>query len=156
MPLTHKLETIITNKPMPLLFGTPRNLQSFNFGLRNFILEMLTLRILAKRYSNTRGIMPRFSLGNLSRLSISPSIVCVFPLPVWEKQHTHNKFAHKTQFPILIQHHHSTKALENYYQAKPLPSNPCFTTQQQQKQDDDDDDNSTASQRSQKRLIIDF
>jgi hypothetical protein len=46
--------------------------------------------------------------------------------------------------------------LENFYQANPLPSNPCFTTQQQQKQDDDDDDNSTASQRSQKHLIIDF
>jgi hypothetical protein len=39
-----------------------------------------------------------------------------------EKQHTYNKYANKTQFPILIQHHHPTKALENYYWANLFPA----------------------------------
>jgi hypothetical protein len=47
--------------------------------------QMITLRILAKRYSKTRGVMPRLSLGLFSRFSMSPSIVCVLPLPVCNK-----------------------------------------------------------------------
>lgn len=42
-----------------------------------------TFRIFAKRYSNTRGVIPRFSLGRCSRSTVSPSIVWVFPLPVY-------------------------------------------------------------------------
>jgi hypothetical protein len=47
--------------------------------------QMITLRILAKRYSKIRGVMPRLSLGLFSRCSMSPSIVCVLPLPVCNK-----------------------------------------------------------------------
>jgi hypothetical protein len=47
--------------------------------------QMITLQILAKRYSKTRGVMPRLSLGLFSRFSMSPSIVCVLPLPVCKK-----------------------------------------------------------------------
>ena len=39
--------------------------------------------ILENKYSKTRGVMPLLSLGRWSVPSSSPSIVNVFPLPVW-------------------------------------------------------------------------
>lgn len=42
----------------------------------------ITAWILANKNSNMRGVIPRCGLGLSSRLSISPSIVYVFPLPV--------------------------------------------------------------------------
>jgi hypothetical protein len=42
----------------------------------------ITAWILANKNSKMRGVIPRCGLGLTSKSSISPSIVCVFPLPV--------------------------------------------------------------------------
>lgn len=51
----------------------------------------LTARILANRNSKMRGVIPRSGLGRTSRLLISPSIVWVFPLPVYIARDVRNK-----------------------------------------------------------------
>lgn len=46
--------------------------------------EEFTAWILANKNSNIRGVIPRWGLGFTSKSSISPSIVYVFPLPVYK------------------------------------------------------------------------
>jgi hypothetical protein len=99
MLITHKLEKIITYPPIPVPFVTWRNLQSFSLRFRTPLSLSVSLRVWKfwKRGIQTQEeSCPDSSLGILSRFSISPSIVCVFPLPVWETRYTHNKNAHKT------------------------------------------------------------
>ena len=57
----------------------------------------VTALILANKNSNMRGVIPRFGLGLTSNSSISPSIVWVFPLPVYVSKHVQIKIGRKKE-----------------------------------------------------------
>lgn len=53
------------------------------------------------RYSNTRGVIPRSSLGRCSRSTISPSIVWVLPLPVCRHVHNSRHKCHRSATSLV-------------------------------------------------------
>lgn len=74
------------------------------------MIDEFTAWILANKNSNIRGVIPRCGLGFTSKSSISPSIVYVFPLPVYKI----NGLIHHLTFTKMK--YHQLLSISNYLQ----------------------------------------